>query len=238
MKMRRKSYNKGDEEPSYWQSFVDMMSSAALIFFFIMILAMGYLTVFVDDISAKREKLYDQIETQLTASNVDKNLIRFNRDEGKLEIMTETFFDAGSSEIKEDGKNVAVLFNGIFSKLLEVDAIAKEIEYIEVVGHTDYSGTTFSNRKLSTDRAVSFLNEMVPMNSNLENKFGGKFKAAGMSEFETNKTLEERNKSEATYRKEDYVNDRKIEIKINFSNKDLETAIKERIKGKNLKGDK
>lgn len=233
MKIRRRRYKTVEEEPSYWPSFVDMMSTATLIFFFIMILAMGYLTVFVDDISAKREKLYDQIDKELTANNVDKNMIRFNREEGKIDILTETFFDSGSSEIKENGKNVAKMFSDIFDKLLKVDDIAKEIEYIEVVGHTDYSGSTFNNRNLSTERAVNFLNEMVPMNSELENDFGGKFKASGMSEFETNPTVADRNKSEETYNKEEYTADRKIEIRINFSNKDLETAIKERLKSKN-----
>lgn len=232
MKMRKKRYNQLEEEESYWPSFVDIMSIASLIFFFIMILAMGYLTVFVDDISAKRENLYDRIEIELKENKVDENIIRFNREEGKIEILTETFFDSGSSEIKIDGENVANTFNLIFTKLLSVEEIAEEIDYIEVIGHTDYSGTTFSNRKLSTDRAVNFLNKMVPMGSEIENNFGGKFKASGMSEFETNKTVEERNRSEENYQKENFTEDRKIEIKINFSNKDLETAIKERIKGK------
>lgn len=238
MKMRKRKYRGKEGEVSYWQSFVDMMSTATLVFFFIMILAMGYLTVFVDDISAKREKLYDQIESHLEKNDIDKNIIRFNREEGKIEILTETFFDSGSSEIKSDGKNVATIFNNIFTELLKVNVIADEIEYIEVVGHTDYSGTTFSNRTLSTNRAVSFLNEMVPMDSFLENNYGQKFKASGMSEFETNKTPSERNKSEADYKKEEHKKDRKIEIKINFSNKDLEEAIKERIKSKNILGDK
>lgn len=238
MKIRKRRYRGKDREISYWQSFVDMMSTATLVFFFIMIIAMGYLTVFVDDISAKREKLYDQIESHLEGNNIDKNMIRFNREEGKVEILTETFFDSGSSEIKSDGKNVAAIFNSIFTELLKVDVIAEEIEYVEVVGHTDYSGTTFSNRTLSTDRAVSFLNEMVPMDSFLENNYGQKFKASGMSEFETNKTPSERNKSEMNYKKEEYKGDRKIEIRINFSNRDLESAIKERIKSKNILGDK
>lgn len=238
MKMRKRKYRGKEGEVSYWQSFVDMMSIATLVFFFIMILAMGYLTVFVDDISAKREKLYDQIESHLEANNIDKNMIRFNREEGKVEILTETFFDSGSSEIKSDGKNVAAIFNSIFTELLKVDFIADEIEYVEVVGHTDYSGTTFNNRTLSTDRAVSFLNEMVPMNSFLENNYGQKFKASGMSEFETNKTPSERNRSEINYKKEEYKGDRKIEIRINFSNRDLESAIRERIKSKDILGDK
>lgn len=230
MKLRRKRYKQVEEAPSYWPSFVDVMSVAALVFFFLMILAMGFLTVFVDDISAKRESLYDKIEYELKQNNVDPNMIKFNREEGKIDITTETFFDTDSAEIKEDGKQVAKIFEDIFYKLLENEEINKEIDYLEIVGHTDYSGTTFDNRELSTMRAVNFLNEMVPMNSNIENKYGDKFKASGMSEFETNRTVEERNKSEENYNKDDYVSDRKIEIKMVFSNRELEETIKKKFK--------
>ncbi|MGL5576210.1 MAG: OmpA/MotB family protein [Sarcina sp.] len=230
MKIRRKSYREIEESPSYWPSFVDVMSITALVFFFIMILAMGFLTVFVDDISAKREKLYDRIEFELKENNVDPNMISFNREEGKIDIKTETFFDTDSAQLKGEGKQVARMFGDIFEGLLNVEEISSEIDYIEIIGHTDYAGTTFDNRELSTMRAISFLNEIMPMNSGLENKYGHKFKAAGMSEFETNPTHEERNKTEEGYNKVDYAADRKIEIKMIFSNKDLEDAIKQRYK--------
>ncbi|WP_066874857.1 OmpA/MotB family protein [Clostridium mediterraneense] len=229
MKLRRKRYRHIEENPSYWPSFVDIMSITSLVFFFIMILAMGFLTVFVDDISAKREVLYDKIEYELNQNKVDPSIIRFNRDEGKIDIKTETFFDTDSAMLKDDGKQVAAMFRDVFYNLLDVKDINKEIDYIEIVGHTDYSGDTFSNRELSTMRAVNFLNEIMPMNSELENKFGDKFKASGMSEFETNRTVEERNRSEENYNKDDYIQDRKIEIKMVFSNKDLEEAIKQRL---------
>lgn len=232
MKFRRKSYKEVEESPSYWPSFVDVMSITALVFFFIMLLAMGFLTVFVDDISAKREKLYDRIEYELRENNIDENMISFNREEGKIDIKTETFFDIDSSELKSEGILVADIFSEIFENLLTVEEINNEIDYIEVVGHTDYAGTTFDNRELSTMRAISFLNEIVPMNSELEQGYGHKFKASGMSEFETNPTHEERNKDEAAYNKDDYIADRKIEIKMVFSNKDLEDAIKKRYEEK------
>ena len=230
MKLRRKNYKEIEESPSYWPSFVDIMSITALVFFFIMILAMGFLTVYVDDISTKREKLYDRIEMELKESNVDPSMISFNRDEGKIDIKTETFFDTDSAKLKGEGKRVANIFGQIFESLLDVEEINNEIDYIEIIGHTDYAGTTFDNRELSTMRAISFLNEIMPMNSGLENKYGPKFKAAGMSEFETNTTPEERNKSTENYNKNEHTADRKIEIKMIFSNSDLEDAIKERHK--------
>lgn len=228
MKLRRKNYREVEESPSYWPSFVDIMSITALVFFFLMIIAMGFLTIFVDDISAKREKLYDRIELELKENNINDDMIVFNREEGKIDIKTETFFETDSSDLKGDGINVANMFGGIFNELLSVEEINREIDYIEIVGHTDYAGTTFDNRELSTMRAVSFLNQIMPMNSSLEQIYGHKFKASGMSEFETNKTHEERNQNEENYNTSEHQGDRKIEIKMVFSNTDLEEAIKQR----------
>ena len=94
---------------------------------------------------------------------------------------------------------------------------------------SDYAGDTISNRRLSTERAMSFLNAMVPKDSKLENEFGGKFKASGMSEFETNPNKEDRDRKDYSKKDIESTKDqRKIEIKMVFSNKDLEEAIKSR----------
>lgn len=232
MKVRSRKYKYKEGGPVYWPSFVDVMTTVTLVFFFIMILAIGFLTVFVDDISAKRADLYDKIQIKLDENNVDKNIIRFNREEGRIEVNTETFFDTGSYMLKKDGVDTAKMFNNIFYDLLKDEEILKQVQYIEIVGHTDYLGSTFTNRELSTRRAINFLNEIVPMNSNIENEFGGKFKASGMSEFETNVSVEERNKSEAQYDREKYKEHRKIEVRMIFNNQDLEEAIKQRLEMK------
>ena len=194
MKVRSRRYREREEAPSYWPSFVDIMTTVALVFFFIMIIAIGVSSIFVDNISAKREALYDKIEVKLKENSVDESIINFNREKGKIEISTETFFDSGISTLKEDGIEMANLLSEIFYELLEEETIAKEIQYIEIVGHTDFAGSTISGRTLSTNRAVAFLNEIVKENSILEDKYGEKFKASGMSEFENYATKEERDR--------------------------------------------
>lgn len=233
MKIRRKRDKDG--EVTYWPSFVDIMAIVCLTFFFLMILAMGLLTVFVDDISSKRADLYDKIELKLEENNVDPSVIHFNRDKGKIEILTETFFDRDSYELKIDGDDVADMLSGIFMELLSDKDIEAEIEYIEVVGHTDFLGTTVYGRTLSANRAVSFLNKMVPENSELENLYGQKFKASGMSEFENYATKEDRDRTTEEYDVEATKKDRRIEIRMVFNNRDLEDAIKLRWEAKNNK---
>ena len=229
MKVRSRKYRIKEEGQSYWPSFVDVMTAITLVFFFLMIISMTLSSLFVDNISKKREEIYNCIQENLDKNNVNKDVMYFDRDEGKMVLNTETFFDTDKWILKGEGKNLANQFNNIFYFLLSEENIASEIEYIEVVGHTDYAGDTISNRKLSTERAMSFLNAMVPKDSKLENEFGGKFKASGMSEFETNPNKEDRDRKD--YSKKDIENtkdQRKIEIKMVFSNKDLEEAIKSR----------
>lgn len=229
MKVRSRKYRIREEGQSYWPSFVDVMTAVTLVFFFLMIISMTISSLFVDNISKKREEIYNCIQENLDKNNVNKDVMYFDRDEGKMVLNTETFFDTDKWILKGEGKNLAKQFNNIFYLLLNEENIASEIEYIEVVGHTDYAGDTISNRKLSTERAMSFLNAMVPKDSKLENEFGGKFKASGMSEFETNPNKEDRDRKD--YSKKDIENtkdQRKIEIKMVFSNKDLEEAIKSR----------
>lgn len=229
MKIRSRKYRTREEGPSYWPSFVDVMTAATLVFFFLMIISMTVSSLFVDNISKKREEIYNSIQENLDKNEVNEDIMYFDREEGKMVLNTETFFDTDKWILKDEGKTLANQLNKIFYLLLNEKGIAPEIEYIEVVGHTDYAGDTISNRKLSTERAMSFLNAMVPMDSPLENEFGGKFKAAGMSEFETNPDKKDRDKKE--YSKEDIEktkDQRKIEIKMVFSNRDLEEAIRSR----------
>ena len=229
MKIRSRKYRIKEEGQSYWPSFVDVMTAITLVFFFLMIISMTLSSLFVDNISKKREEIYNCIQENLDKNNVDKEVMYFDRDEGKMVLNTETFFDTDKWVLKGNGKNLAKKFNNIFYLLLSEENIASEIEYIEVVGHTDYAGDTISNRRLSTERAMSFLNAMVPKDSKLENEFGGKFKASGMSEFETNPNKEDRDRKDYSKKDIESTKDqRKIEIKMVFSNKDLEEAIKSR----------
>ncbi|WEV13403.1 hypothetical protein PL326_01550 [Clostridium perfringens D] len=154
--------------------------------------------------------------------------MNFNREEGKIDIKTETFFDSDSSVLKEDGKKLASELGDIFFKLLSNEDIKEKIDYIEIVGHTDFAGSTIHGRELSTERAISFLNEMMPEDSELENLHGEKFKASGMSEFENYASKEERDRGYDEYNIEETKKDRRIEVRMVFSNEDLEKAIKER----------
>ena len=54
MKVRRRKYKVTSESPSYWPSFVDLMTTISLVFFFIMIISSGISKMFVDNIAEER----------------------------------------------------------------------------------------------------------------------------------------------------------------------------------------
>lgn len=226
MKYRSRKYKTTAEQQSYWPSFVDIMTTVSLVFLFLMVISSGINKMFVDNIVEKRLELYNAIQSKLDENNVDESIILFDEKKGTIDIKTETFFDIDKSNLKSDGKSIAGTLKKIFYEILSDPKIEKEIQYIEVVGHTDYKGNTIDNRILSTKRAMSFLNAMVPMNSKLENDYGQKFKASGMSEFEVNKTKKERDR----IKYDDFIasKQRKIEIRMIFSNRDIEEAVKSR----------
>ena len=227
MKVRRRKYKTEQEVPSYWPSFVDIMTTVTLVFFFILLTSIGISSIFVDNIAVERETVYDKIQGELNQYAVNEEVMNFNREEGKIDIKTETFFDSDSSVLKEDGKKLASELGDIFFKLLSNEDIKEKIDYIEIVGHTDFAGSTIHGRELSTERAISFLNEMMPEDSELENLHGEKFKASGMSEFENYASKEERDRGYDEYNIEETKKDRRIEVRMVFSNEDLEKAIKE-----------
>ena len=234
MKYRSRKYKKVSESPSYWPSFVDIMATMTLVFLFIMLIYSGINKLVVDHIVDNRVKLYTEIKTLLDENNVDKDIMTFDEKNGLIKIKTETFFAKNESTLTKEGKKTAKQLNNIFYKLLSNSQISDNIKYIEVVGYTDYIGTTIENRKLSTDRERSFLDSIVPMDSKLENKYGEKFKASGMSEFEQNKTKKERDRTK--YEDEaEAAKQRKIEVKIQFKEKDIEDAVAQRMKSQNNK---
>lgn len=234
MKFRSRKYKYSNENMSYWPSFVDAMTSTTLVFFFIMLLSMGISIIFVDDIAAKRENVYEKIKTAIEENNLKG--LEFNDETSSFDIPANILFDSNSAKLKETAKTFIEEQRRTFYSVLSDKEVYDAINYIEIIGHTDYAGTTIHGRNLSADRANAYLNNLVPMNSDIENEFGHKFKASGMSEFENFKTKAERDRNyvnkEAIKEAEKY---RRIEIRIDFSDKDLEEALQRRLNGEEEK---
>lgn len=222
MKARRR--NRREEETNFWTSFVDVMSTVSLVFFFIMVISIAitytkYKEIRhtydqIDDIAKQRKELYEQVEKTLKPKLGDN--ISFN--EGKLEIKTEVLFQQGKYDLTTEGKVMAQQISEAFYELLENPKHREKIESIEVRGHTDNLREGSYNRFLSTNRSANFMNAMIPDGSKYE-KYAGKFKASGMSKFVPKSGTVDKQSGE------DREQNRRIEIYINIVDDDISDAI-------------
>ena len=223
--MRKIKDNK-DIEFNYWPSFVDVMSTIALVCIFMMII---FTTLIYgkysnlkntynkfDDIGKNRALLYEKVEQELKPQLGE--YIFFDKSSGVIEINTEILFDVDSYELTDKWKELSKLLGNVLIQFLSNDQYRDKIESIEVIGHTDNTYTGDYNRFLSTDRAGAFVNEMLSGQD--EVTYGKFFKASGMSKFSPkagtveNQTVEEENLN------------RRIEVCINFNDSDIEESIK------------
>lgn len=227
MKFRTRRFKKSENHEDFWPSFIDVMSNIALVFLFIMLLFSSviygkYKNVRdtynkFDDIGKERAALYQQLEKTLKPS-MGEDII-FDKNTGKLEIKTEVLFEVDKFSLTKRGTEIAKKVSDAFIELLKNETYRKKIDYIEVKGHTDNTYKSDYNRFLSTNRAASFVNEMLPNNSKNE-EFAKYFKASGMSKFNPKVGAVENQKEE-----EKGVN-RRIEINIEINNSDIEESIK------------
>lgn len=248
MKTRTRTTSIREKKEEFWKSFTDILATLSLVFFFLMIIFISIMYLeyknlqiekakveehkiklektveLVDDIAEKRIQLYSKIESKLKPKLGDD--IIFDKDEGRIDITTEILFDTNKSDLKVEGKqiakNVAEAFFELFEELEKIngDTLELPVQFVEIRGHTDYRNDGEYNRALSMDRARNFVNEMVPKGTVFEKKYAKYFKASGMSKFSPRVgTMDNQTAAEMTL-------NRRIEIYIQFSDSDIEKAIK------------
>ena len=99
-------------------------------------------------------------------------------------VINETLlFDYASAVVKDDAKQLLDQFAIAFEKLLDDPDIRLYIDYINIEGHTDSTGSAGYNRGLSAERAVAVVNYIMESNPNLESKYAPYFGIGGFSKF-------------------------------------------------------
>lgn len=252
------SKNSGEGEQGFWPSYADMMSSVALILFFLMLLSYIQNLVTGNDLQNTQEVLaatqaeVEAAETQLAGLEDELNRRQSEIEEYALQIVQQTerleaqekligdqekylktanaelvqmrnqmqtiavlrlsileqikdsivqvmgdaskvsigengniilsdsvLFDLGSSAVKPDSTKLLNELVDVFYQFLSDPENAKYVDSIVISGHTDSTGTSESNRQLSTDRANSVLNYLL---SGKLDKYSEFFCAAGYGE--------------------------------------------------------
>lgn len=254
---RRKKYFSEESSENFWPSFTDMISTIALILFFLILLVYLQNIIAVKskqkalklanaEISKKEERLMllqdrleeiraevergeialtlseDKIEMQkeiIAESNrelgnlrsklrdvavirgnvlkqvkeaIEKELGKNDKsgkelvsvaENGNIVLNEGILFDSGSSEVKEESKEILNKLAKSFEAILEDEETRKFIDAIEIQGHADERKGEISNSVLSTNRSTAVVDYFMEANPNLQEKYGEYFAASGYSYF-------------------------------------------------------
>ena len=114
---------------------------------------------------------------------------------GSILLDESILFDTGSSEIKPNAQPILQQLITVFSQFLSNEENTRYVDTIVISGHADSTGSDEANRKLSTERANSVLNELMSRSGGALSRYASYFSAAGYGESRpvaTNDTAEGR----------------------------------------------
>ena len=101
---------------------------------------------------------------------------------GSLVLSDGVLFDVGSSEILAGAKPTLNRLIDVFATVLGDGDNIRYIDSIIIAGHTDWTGTNWDNRELSTDRANAVLQYMLEGGNGALQPYVQYFSAAGYGE--------------------------------------------------------
>lgn len=225
MKNRKRRFQIQGDEEHYWPSFADMMAMIVLVMLFIAIIAFVQMIYDAYDQTVMKQELAkvadvkkhisDLIEEQLE-ENVGKDKI-VRGPNNTISVEGDILFDTGSAEISEEGKRVLNDLADVFANLIDEEDISQYLYIILIEGHTDK--VPYDNWKLSSDRSVAVVKELLKANPKLNSPEYAKYLAAtGYSEY---KPVVEEDTNEA------YEKNRRISFQIILDDEKWQGRLKE-----------
>ena len=225
MKNRKRRFQIQSDEEHYWPSFADMMAMIVLVMLFIAIIAFVQMIYDAYDQTVMKQELAkvadvkkhisDLIEKQLE-ENVGKDKI-VRGPNNTISVEGDILFDTGSAEISPEGKRVLNDLADVFANLIDEEDISQYLYIILIEGHTDK--VPYDNWKLSSDRSVAVVKELMKANPKLNSPEYAKYLAAtGYSEYKP--VIEEDTK-------EAYEKNRRISFQIILDDEKWQGRLKE-----------
>ncbi|TKD70222.1 OmpA/MotB family protein [Pseudalkalibacillus hwajinpoensis] len=225
MKNRKRRFQIQNDEEHYWPSFADMMAMIVLVMLFIAIIAFVQMIYDAYDQTVMKQELAkvadvkkhisDLIEKQLE-ENVGKDQV-VRGPNNTISVEGDILFDTGSAEISPEGKKVLNDLAEVFANLIDEKDISQYLYIILIEGHTDK--VPYDNWKLSADRSVAVVKELMKANPRLATPDYAKYLAAtGYSEY---KPVVAENTNEA------YKKNRRISFQIILDDEKWQGRLKE-----------
>lgn len=128
------------------------------------------------------EKVKKAIQKQLDTANISGTNVSIGSN-GNIILQNKLMFGVNSYKISSDGEKLLHELAQVFENVLDDQEISKNIDAINIQGHTDDVDTSEYNRQLSSKRAISVVDHLLHTNKALETKYGKYFVASAYSEF-------------------------------------------------------
>lgn len=154
------------DETGAWLSIGDLMSGLVMLFALLLVVSLLLINEAADRAKDSRVVIIQALQETLKSAGINANIDPVS---GDISIMDSVLFDSGSAELKPAGVRFLETFVPIYSRAIFSDeAIAEQIQFVVIEGHTSAAGGWDYNMDLSLKRANSVSHEISQM------KFGGK----------------------------------------------------------------
>ena len=105
----------------------------------------------IDKLIGIRSTMIQDLSNSLSAANL---IAAVDPNTGDIMLDSAVFFETGSSEIRQEGKDLLDRFTPVYLDVLLRDQYSDYLGEIIIEGHTDSKGSYESNLKLSQNRAL------------------------------------------------------------------------------------
>ena len=155
------------EEPSYWQSYSDMMAALLLIFILIIAITLAIYkqkTTELDQAKGELESTRSQLQdivgvrTDIIGqlqSRFNNSSMKVDAQNGSISFSSDVLFKYGSANLTDASKATLTEIIPMYLDVLLQDQFRDYIAEIIIEGHTDTDGSYQHNMELSSERASS-----------------------------------------------------------------------------------
>lgn len=174
------------DETGTWLSIGDLMSGLVMLFALLLVVSLLLINEAADRAKNSRVVIIQSLEQTLKAAGINANIDPVS---GDISILDSVLFDSGSAELKPEGVRFLETFVPVYSRAIFSDnAVAEQIQFVVIEGHTSAAGGWDYNMDLSLKRANNVSHEISQMTFVGKEAFRSRLLVSGRGEAAANQT--------------------------------------------------
>lgn len=174
------------DETGTWLSIGDLMSGLVMLFALLLVVSLLLINEAADRAKNSRVVIIQSLEQTLKAAGINANIDPVS---GDISILDSVLFDSGSAELKPEGVRFLETFVPVYSRAIFSDnAVAEQIQFVVIEGHTSAAGGWDYNMDLSLKRANNVSHEISQMTFARKDAFRSRLLVSGRGEAAANQT--------------------------------------------------